>query len=110
MKIKTLSRDETEFTRERNQDVTKVHRNLDPALHPLARAVEYKRALNATKLERVFAKPLVGDLKGHADGVTAIANSTFRLNHLLTAASDGEIRVRPRRTYGSDAGCCGGGG
>jgi hypothetical protein len=37
----------------------------------------------------------VGDLTGHADGITAIAHSPFRLNHLLTAASDGEIRVRP---------------
>ena len=27
------------------------------------------RALNAVKLERVFAKPFIGALSGHADGV-----------------------------------------
>lgn len=28
----------------------------------------YKRALNAVKLDRMFAKPFVGSLEGHADG------------------------------------------
>mmetsp|Transcript_3237 Transcript_3237/g.5510 ORF Transcript_3237/g.5510 Transcript_3237/m.5510 type:complete len:455 (-) Transcript_3237:297-1661(-) len=93
MKIKTISRAEEDYTRERTQDLTKVHRNLDPALHPLANAVEYKRAVNAVKLERVFAKPFVGDLHGHSDGITCMAKSPFRLNSMISGASDGEIRV-----------------
>lgn len=60
MKIKTISRSEEAFTRECKGDVVKVFRNLDPALHPFDKAREYTRALQATKLDKVFAKPLVG--------------------------------------------------
>ena len=52
MKVKAINRSETECTRERSQDLRKVHKNLDPALHPFERAVEYTRALNAVKLDR----------------------------------------------------------
>jgi len=60
MKIKTLSRSEEAFTRECKGDVVKVFRNLEPALHPFDKAREYTRALTATKLDKMFAKPLVG--------------------------------------------------
>lgn len=49
MKVKTINRSEEAFTRERAQDVQKVHHNLDPALHPFEKAVEYTRALKAGK-------------------------------------------------------------
>lgn len=52
MKIKAINRSASECTRERSQDVQKVHKNLDPALHPFEKAVEYTRALNAAKLDR----------------------------------------------------------
>ena len=44
MKVKTISRIEEDYTRECKSDILKVHRNLDPALHPMHRAKEYKRA------------------------------------------------------------------
>ena len=47
MKVKAINRSEEGCTRERAQDVQKVHRNLDPALHPFEKAKEYTRALNA---------------------------------------------------------------
>lgn len=50
MKVKTINRSEEAFTRERAQDVQKVHHNLDPALHPFEKAVEYTRALKAGTL------------------------------------------------------------
>ncbi|CAI5470744.1 unnamed protein product [Closterium sp. Yama58-4] len=89
MKIKVLSRSEEQFTRERKQDVQKVHRNLDPALHPLEKAKEYQRALNAVKLDKVFAKPFMGALGSHADGVSAMARSPVRLNCVVSASMDG---------------------
>ena len=52
MKVKSINRTEASSSRERPQDVVKVHRNLDPALHPFEKAIEYTRALNAVKLER----------------------------------------------------------
>ena len=93
MKIKTISRVEEDYTRERKSDHYKVHRNLDPELRPMQRAVEYKRALNAVKLDKVFAKPLVGQMGGHADGVLCMAKSPVALTELVSGAADGEIRV-----------------
>lgn len=101
MKVKVISRDEEAYTRERPQDLMRVQRNPDPALHPFAAATEYTRALNAVKLERVFAKPFVGALGGHADGVTALATNPRSLTACLSAAADGEVRlwdVTTRRT------------
>lgn len=92
MKIKVINRSEEEYTRERSQDVQKVHRNLDPTLHPFEKAVEYTRALAAAKLDRVFAKPFLAAL-GHDDGVTCLARNPARLNSLLSGAADGEIRL-----------------
>ena len=34
MKVKAISRIEEDYTRECKSDILKVHRNLDPALHP----------------------------------------------------------------------------
>ena len=59
MKVKAINRSATESSRERSQDLQKVHKNLDPALHPFEKAVEYTRALNAVKLDRCR----YGDLK-----------------------------------------------
>lgn len=62
MKIKALSRSEEQYTRECKGDVVKVFRNTDAALHPFDKAREYTRALQATKLDKVFAKPFLGGL------------------------------------------------
>src|ERR1700760_2202595 len=68
MKIKALSRSTASYQAP-GSNVAQQKRNLDPALHPFERAREYTRALNATKLERMFAAPFVGDFgKGHVDG------------------------------------------
>lgn len=50
-----------------------VVRNFNTPADPFRSQVEYTRALNATKLERVFAKPFVASLDGHVDGVQVLA-------------------------------------
>lgn len=92
MKVKTIVRSADESSRERSGDLRKVHRNLDPALRPLERATEAKRALNAAKLSRVFAKPFVAAFN-HDDGVTALARSPARLNALVSGCADGTLSV-----------------
>jgi len=92
MKVKVINRDEEAMTRERAQDVVKVHRNLDPALRPMHGAREYTRALNAAKLERVFAKPFLAALP-HSDGVTCLARNPRVLNSLVSGAADGELTL-----------------
>ncbi|KAL2650837.1 hypothetical protein R1flu_018965 [Riccia fluitans] len=93
MKVKVIARSEEEFTRERRQDLQKVFRNLDPKLHQQEKAVEYTRALNAAKLDKVFAKPFLGAISGHRDGVSSMAKNPRRLNCLLSGSMDGEIRL-----------------
>ena len=68
MRIKAINRVEEEHTRERVGDLKQVHRNPSSHLHPLEGAKEYVRALNAAKLERVFAKPFVAAL-AHREAV-----------------------------------------
>lgn len=93
MKVKTIARSEEEFTRERPRDTLKVHRNRDPALHPFERAREYTRAVNAVKLNKVFAKPFVHAFDGHRDGISCISVNKTNLRSFVSGAHDGEIRV-----------------
>jgi len=93
MKVKVLSRNPDNYLRETKQDIHKVQRNYDPALHPLETPREYTRALNAVKLERVFAKPFVGCLDGHRDGVQCLSNHPTKLSWLYSGSCDGELRL-----------------
>ncbi|CAH1994538.1 unnamed protein product [Acanthoscelides obtectus] len=93
MKVKVISRNPDEYLRETKHDIHKVQRNFDPALHPFEAAREYTRALNAVKLEKVFAKPFIGSLDGHRDGVSCIAKHPKKLSILISGAFDGEIRI-----------------
>jgi WD repeat and SOF domain-containing protein 1 len=94
MKVKTISRSQDiNGQKKRLNDIPTTFRNLDPALHPFQRAREYTRALNAVKLERLFAKPFLHSLSGHIDGVYAMARHPTQLNCLLSGSGDGEIRL-----------------
>ncbi|KAJ3325418.1 hypothetical protein HDV06_004277 [Boothiomyces sp. JEL0866] len=92
MKVKTISRPE-DFARERVGDIYKVQRNLDPTMHPFERQREYTRALNQTKLERMFAKPFLSALSGHTDGIYAMAKHPTKLSTIYSGSADGEIRI-----------------
>lgn len=90
MKIKALSRP----TVSHQPGANTTPRNLDPAHHPFERAREYQRALNATKLERMFAKPFIGQLgKGHVDGVYTLAKDPESLERCASGSGDGVIKV-----------------
>ena len=93
MKVKMLKRDPSDYLRETKADIHKVPRNFDPELHPFGSNREYVRAINAAKLERVFAKPFLGALDGHGDGVTALKAHPQRLSCAASASADGEIRI-----------------
>ncbi|KAI9497430.1 WD40-repeat-containing domain protein [Zychaea mexicana] len=93
MKVKALSRSSNDYVRERSQDLHKVQRNLNPTIHPFEQGREYVRALNTVKLERMFAKPFVGALGGHIDGVYTMAKHPTRLTSMISGSGDGELRV-----------------
>lgn len=93
MKIKVLNRNAEECTREGSQDLQRVFRNPDPSLHQFERAREYTRALNAVKIDRMFAKPFLHAMDQHKDGVFCMAKNQKKLNVLASGACDGELRV-----------------
>lgn len=93
MKLKVLCRNPRDYVRQRKSDIHRLPRNLDPSLHPLESQREYVRALNATKLDRVFAKPFVGSLSGHTDGVYCMCKHPKILSALLSGSCDGEIKI-----------------
>lgn len=74
-------------------DPTPKSRNLDPLMHPFARARERTRALNAAKLERLFAKPFVGNLDGHVDAVETLARKPGSLTTIASGSWDGGMCV-----------------
>lgn len=47
------------------------------------------RALNAAKMERMFAKPFVGALENHIDAVEVLARKPHTLNIAASGSWDG---------------------
>ncbi|CAJ0963332.1 unnamed protein product, partial [Mesorhabditis belari] len=99
MKVKVISRNPDDYQRETKADLHKLVRNYNSERDAFQAQTEYVRALNATKLERVFAKPFVASLDGHNDGVSILSKHPFRSSTIFSGARDGQIKVwnLPRR-------------
>ncbi|KAI3669106.1 hypothetical protein L6452_40329 [Arctium lappa] len=93
MRVKVISRSADEFTRERSNDLQRVSRNYDPNLRTQEKAVEYVRALNAAKLDKVFARPFIGAMDGHIDAISCMAKNPSHLKGLFSGSMDGDIRL-----------------
>ncbi|KAG6329026.1 hypothetical protein ID866_10062, partial [Astraeus odoratus] len=74
-------------------DPTPTSRNLDPLMHPFSRARERMRALNAAKMERMFAKPFLAALEGHIDAIEVLCRKPGTLNTIASGSWDGGILV-----------------
>lgn len=93
MKLKTINRSADDYVPVRNTQESSLPRNLNPALHPFERAREYTTALQATKMERMFAQPFVGQLgDGHRDGIYSIAKNFDTVNQVASGSGDGVIK------------------
>lgn len=68
-----------------------VPRNFDPALHPFEAPREYIRTLNAVKLDKVFAKPFLGSLDGHVEGISVLCKHPKSLSITGSGSFDGEV-------------------
>lgn len=90
MKVKMINRSESDYTKRRAGEAHRVFHNSDPKLHPFEDAKEIKRAINAAKLERIFAKPFVSAYS-HSDAVTALTTNPKRLNCLVSGTADGVV-------------------
>lgn len=93
MKVKTISRSSDAYVPVRNSEESSLPRNLNPALHPFERAREYTRALTATKMEKMFSQPFVGQLgNGHRDGIYCIGKNFSNINQVASGSGDGVIK------------------
>lgn len=93
MKIKILQRDGADHTRSRPQEIERVTQNAEPSLHPFERPREYARALNAAKLQRLFAKPFIRAMSGHRDSVYVVARHPNKMALFTSGSADGEVRL-----------------
>ncbi|KAG4305659.1 hypothetical protein PORY_001215 [Pneumocystis oryctolagi] len=94
MKVKVLSRPLSLVIASRVGDQNPMPRNLDPAIHPFERAREYVRALNSVKLDRMFAKPFIGQLgNGHIDGVYCIVRDPRKIDVIASGSGDGAVKI-----------------
>jgi WD repeat and SOF domain-containing protein 1 len=91
VKIKAICRDENDYKRKTNTEIEKVYRNPNPTLHPFSKAKEYIRALNAVKLEKVFAKPFLFSLNDHTDGIKCMAKNKTNLSEIVSGSFDGQL-------------------
>ncbi|CAL1710018.1 unnamed protein product [Somion occarium] len=89
VKISVLQHAPSTHLPARPGDPTPTSRNLDPLMHPFARARERTRALNAVKMERIFAKPFIAALEGHVDAVETMARKPGTLNVVASGSWDG---------------------
>jgi hypothetical protein len=92
-KISVLQHDPSSHLPQRPGDPTPTSRNLDPMQHPFARARERIRAVNAAKMERMFAKPFVGALEGHVDAVEVLTRKPDSLSLIASGSWDGGMCV-----------------
>ncbi|RNF16463.1 Sof1-like protein [Trypanosoma conorhini] len=93
VKVKTISRSNLEWTKDRNGEVPRVNRNFDTKYNPMAKQTEFTRAIRAAKLDRMFAKPFVGALPGHQDTIQSLAVDYTSLSTVVSGAFDGGMIV-----------------
>jgi WD repeat and SOF domain-containing protein 1 len=91
--VKVITHSAATVGRERRQDLPKMPLNRDPVLHPFERPREVVRAVNAVKVERLLARPFLGALEGHRDGVYCLARHAREGTALVTGAGDGSVRL-----------------
>lgn len=93
LNVKMISRKPGDFMRETKHDIHKVFKNYDQKLHPQSIQREYQRALNATKLERAFAKPFIGNMSGHGDVVSNLMKHQSKISIMASGAYDGVVKI-----------------
>uniref|UniRef100_A0A915DY89 Sof1-like protein domain-containing protein n=1 Tax=Ditylenchus dipsaci TaxID=166011 RepID=A0A915DY89_9BILA len=93
MNIKVISRNPDEYQRETKHDVFKATRNYNAISDPFRHQIEYTRALNGAKVQRLLAKPFLAAFDGHNEAVHLLEKHPTRLSTVLSGARDGQVKV-----------------
>ncbi|KAF5325434.1 hypothetical protein D9619_009762 [Psilocybe cf. subviscida] len=91
VKISVLQHAPADHLPMRPGDPTPTSRNLNPLMHPFQRARERTRALNAAKMDRMFAKPFIASLEGHVDAVEVLCRRPGSLTSVASGSWDGGL-------------------
>ncbi|WUR03719.1 DDB1- and CUL4-associated factor 13 (DCA13) [Vairimorpha necatrix] len=90
MKINTIYHQEQEYKKERKRDLSITKHSKNPLHHPFMKERELIRAINSTKLDRLFAKPFITALSYHREGITQITKSSVN-PYIVSTSFDNEI-------------------
>lgn len=74
MKIHTISH--KEMQKERKNDTPRARHCKEKSYHPFLLEREYKKALNAVKIERLLAKPFVSAITYHKEGIVHLTKDS----------------------------------
>ncbi|PFH38490.1 Sof1 family domain-containing protein [Besnoitia besnoiti] len=91
VKVKVIHRNPADYVQQKPGQLQRVVRNFDPEVHPFEREREYARALNAVKLQKMFAKPLLFCMEGHRDGVKCMTRGKSQAAAVWTGSCNGEV-------------------
>lgn len=92
MLIKTITHNTKQYTKERKGDPVKRRFIKNVAYHPFAKEREYMRALNATKIERLLAKPFVTAFSDHKEGIFRVEKHPSK-DRILSSSFDGDTKI-----------------
>ncbi|EQB59866.1 ddb1- and cul4-associated factor 13-like protein [Vairimorpha apis BRL 01] len=90
MKINTIYHPPEEYIKERKKDISKSKFSKNPDHHPFIKERELVRAINASKIGRLFAKPFVASLSHHKEGINNMVTHPLK-DMILTSSFDDNI-------------------
>jgi DDB1- and CUL4-associated factor 13 len=90
MKIDSIYHSKEERRKERKNDLPVKKYSKDPIHHPLLLEREYVRSLNATKVERMLAKPFIAALSYHREGINKLVKCQSN-NHFASSSYDNKV-------------------
>lgn len=89
MKIESIYHSKNVRKREKNNKQVEMV-SKDPIHHPFLLEREYVRALNATKIDRMLAKPFIAALSHHKEGINKLTKS-YSSDHFLSSSYDNKV-------------------
>lgn len=92
MKIESIFHSKNDRRKERRDDLPVKKYSKDPVHHPLMLEREYVRALNATKIDRMLAKPFIAALCHSGEGINRLVKDP-ELPFFATASYDGKVSL-----------------
>lgn len=93
VKLSVITRTEKDSQRETKDDIHKVHRTLNRSDHPLSQVREYQRAVIASKITKIFAKPFLYSMNNHSDGISCFSKAYNNLDRIASGSFDGNVIV-----------------